>query len=644
MNALPINESEESNNKKLTFGIQNVGGEMAKLAFLKLNKKKIENTTLLEDFKDFFKKKEKMNGNNSNAPPNSQGTLLKCSNKKVNDALLSNSNKNRKSAEANNSPFMFQQKTKSEFKGILGPKFTFTNMNNENIHRILTDKNNNLAKDTKIDNINVKAIIEKNIKENNGLKINPPNHNMFQSQENSNKNINKKNINNDTIINNTESNYVNNNESNNKYKSSNSNSENEEDLGKYDVDIFLPNDSDIRNEINDRESYKNNFYIIQNGLHGENRLYYKAMENLKKRNAILNKKRDIIKREKFSKMKSTPEISPYTDYLYNNQKKEYVPIQERAAEIHRSRLAKIYLNENRKELEKREEEKKILKMMKSYKPKKLFNEEDWNNFLKRQNRKKGLPRHPKNVENINIYKPSNRNKKKRKITNEPYKNNNSMDDVFTRLYDDFEKRNESQEKLEKKYAPEFKPKHSNYYLKKFINKKTPSIKKSELVIPGFNYENFFLGSQVSINREPAKAPRRERNINNNRPSRVSKTIDYHNNISFVNKSETNDSIEYFSSAITIEPNLTTQTSSMNNKSYYNNYCRYNKERNNKNIIRLKKYSKANKFLNTLSEEEKQLNKSNDKSFNDNYSKNYSRVNYSFLSKYYENKKNNKSYL
>jgi len=135
--------------------------------------------------------------------------------------------------------------------------------------------------------------------------------------------------------------------------------------------------------------------------------------------------------------------------------KDYTPIYERAIKLHNKHLTKIKLHEKKIELEKIEEENKDYEIVKQYANKKKFNERDWKNFLNKQYNDEYMKRlaeksREQKIDNI----PSIDNN--RQII---YKRKNELfiDDIHTRLYNDFNNLQERRMLRMSFSMPSFKP-------------------------------------------------------------------------------------------------------------------------------------------------------------------------------------------
>ena len=414
------------------------------------------------------------------------------------------------------------------------------------------------------------------------------------------------------------------------------------ELDNYDIEIIKPENPNYFRNIT-----KN--YSKIKAKKGLDRLYYVEMKNLKRKRNKLDKERQLIIEKKMSEMQEKPELNANTIDILAKKNNIYIPIQERAAKIHSRKLTQIILHDKQKQLDKENEEKKDLEEIRLHKSKKKYDPDEWNEFVQSQNDWiKDVNYKRKAAQILQIrkynYKPK-MNPKSRNLINKLTKKNVSMDDVYNRLYNDVEDREERQKILDKNYIPSFKPRQGNQKYIKFINKrKNKNI--PELFITSYDKNNYFLNSQISIDGGHIYPMNSRNHIierNNrckycylknekNKNSTKSSTID--NSTIFTNKSTYENTFGFFSKVANIEPNLVTESCiSSNPRNFYNNY-RINKSFDNKmmyndnckrnhNIIRLNKHLKQNRMnINNINEEklkyyQKLKNYNNRNNYNNN---------------------------
>ena len=464
----------------------------------------------------------------------------------------------------------------------------------------------------------------------------------------SNKNINGKKINKDNIIKSNRNSSIKERNINNTNDNLRKNSNNE-----ININDIINNDSysdeldnfDIESVEPEIPNYNINItknYSKIKGKRGLDRIYYVEMKNLERKKRKLDKERQLIIEQKMSEMQKKPILNSNTIDIITRNNNKYIPIQERAAKIHNRKRTQIMLNDMQKKLDKENEEKKDLEEIRLHKSKKKYDPDEWDEFVQSQNNWIKEVNYKRKAAQIlqsrkYNYKPK-MNPKSRNIINKLTKKKNvSMDDVFDRLYNDVEDREERQKVLDKNYIPPFKPRQGNSKYIKFINKrKNRNI--PELFITSYDKNNYFLNSQIAINGGyiyPMNSSshiikrnnrckycylKNEKNKNNTK----SFTID--NSTIFGNKSTNENTFGLYSKAATIEPYLATESFiSSNPRNYYNNY-RINQSFDNKYNL-YDNYEKNKKSI--------RLNKSNQNRMNSN-------INTENL-KYYNNRNNYSNY-
>ena len=639
------------NGKKYLNGIQSIGDEMARLVFFNNNKDKIDENNVLFTYEDFFKK----NGLNYNgSKKRSFNNLSKFNNSKIisttdnSNKKLSNENLKirpikKVSFNKNNQIFPIKKVstgTKSKFSNELNQninnQFNEQNLEEEkNINKSNIKENDNKINNNRINDINnVENIIkhtETNPKKTQYLKfLNKKNNSNANNNENINVKINN-NINNINSLSSNNSSYKNsikNSKNNTKRNSDNTNKNisindktNSDDyLDNIDIEI-LPNISEDSGETSDKLNHSPKYFTKIKGKKERDHIYYVQMNNLRKKENRINKKRAIIIEEKLRHLQSCPNININTyDILSRNKKKyiPYIPIYQRAAQIHSRHLTQNILYEFQKKMEKENNENKVLEEMQKKRPIKSFNMKDWDIFIQNQQQwKEEVNIKRKEAEYIKYELP--RKSRNRKIINNLIKKNVSMDNVFSRLYNDFEDKRERQEILNNKYMPSFKPKQSNNKYIKYINKKKCSRNNKELFVTNFNKNNYFLDSQISIDKDCIN-PFNDKNAHSrnkckycylkNKYNNKNKSKTINNNTIYLNRSTIDNTIGHYS-LIPFDNILPSESSILSKKDdfYKDKFSKKENKKNYKNIIRLNKFIKPNKNIQNL-EEEKEIDVEN----------------------------------
>ena len=189
-------------------------------------------------------------------------------------------------------------------------------------------------------------------------------------------------------------------------------------------------------------------------------LYEREMKNRKRKNEILDKKRNILNKNEEKKLKC-PEMDPNSQSIIE-MKGIYVPIDKRAANIHSMKISQRILNEENNKIKKKKEEDELIN---KYKNKKKFNKGEWNDFLDRQYQWKDKIEYKKkaadilknNIEKKQLFKPKINHRSRSIIKDIQNGNESLIDEVFIRLYNDFEEHKERQKFRNEQSLPSFKP-------------------------------------------------------------------------------------------------------------------------------------------------------------------------------------------
>ena len=449
----------------------------------------------------------------------------------------------------NNDDEDIEQKNISTYK-ILGEEMAnlainYKKMkNNEN-----NPSNDNINKGKMKNQRGTKASISWNkadIKINNRKNINSVNepYNNQQNSLNNSKNNNINNVKNNSInnINNpTSVTYPFQIDNNNQNDTSNKNPIEPESLSNENPDMLNEELIEIENinpeDLKDMSDDSINPFIFEKNFVKKSRqhdIYERSMIYLKKRKTKLKKKQEFYLNQETKDLKKKPGMNERSIILSQG---EYIPIENRAAKLHSKRLTQIILNEEVNKLKQREKEEKEMSEKintRNYSPR------EWNEFVERCFKwkkellyKRKAEEIKNNMQDIKInYKPRiNENSKKimRKIMN---KGNTSVDDVFTRLYNDYEEHKERQQDLENKNKPSFNPIVNNSKFNKNLYQKKPYRNKSydnsyENFVTDESKSNFFLESQITINdgKLRKKKKRALRFVNKNKADINKKTLE-----------------------------------------------------------------------------------------------------------------------
>ena len=224
---------------------------------------------------------------------------------------------------------------------------------------------------------------------------------------------------------------------------------------------------------NNNSSRKNVYYQIKNK---KLNIYDRSMRNLKRKEKYIEKQQLLQLEKIYSDMTYYPEIHEMTNVMKN-----YTPIYERALQLHNKHLMKIKLHEKEIELKKIEEENKDYEIVKQYANKKKFNEKDWENFLNKQYNEIYMKKFAEKLRDQKFdYIPTIDYKSKQIILNKR-KKELFIDDIHTRLYNDFNNKEERRLLRMCNSMPSFKP-----LLNKNLNKNIFNPKKKYNHVSSFD--------------------------------------------------------------------------------------------------------------------------------------------------------------
>ena len=388
-----------------------------------------------------------------------------------------------------------------------------------------TNNNTNLNTGTNLNtnnNINTNHNINNYTNSNN----NNTNENEMYSEKNSKMNINI----------NENSSYISSNKSEKKNENINSNNTNES--GK------INDDDDIVVEIIDpkllKKLYDDSSDDISTNVNINNKsrksklnkftLYEREIRNLKRKNEKIEKKKNKIINDELKELQPLPIIDPYSEEIIKS-KEIYVPIDKRAAKLHSMKISQRILNEANNKIKKM---KKETEEISKYQNSKVFDQYEWDDFIERQYQWKDEIEYKKKAAEIfrndmnkkYLFKPKINNRSKSIIKDKQSINDSCIDEVYVRLFNDYEEHKERQKLRNEESLPSFKPKISKNCSTKnlFCNLKTPCRSGTNPVINFRNNNN--IKKKYSIN---SKTPI----VNNKNPKAKSEKLFselYNNNI------------------------------------------------------------------------------------------------------------------
>ena len=242
--------------------------------------------------------------------------------------------------------------------------------------------------------------------------------------------------------------------------------------------FFKKEFDDSFDSINKNTKIKVNKKFIKSKMN-KSTLYEREIRNRKRKNEKLEKKRKQLQNNEIKFLKQGPEIDRTSEQIIEN-KELYIPIDKRAAKIHSMKISQRILNEENKKLKNIEEENKQLYILKSNSKK--FEQDNWDEFIERQYQWKNDVEYKKRAANVfrdninknHYFKPKINVKSKSIIKNIQNGNESFVDEVFIRLFNDFEEHNERQKFRNEQSLRTFKPKIPKNYSQKLL---TSNLKK-----------------------------------------------------------------------------------------------------------------------------------------------------------------------
>ena len=204
--------------------------------------------------------------------------------------------------------------------------------------------------------------------------------------------------------------------------------------------------------------------------HKRKNIYDREMKHLNYKNKLLDAKRQKLIQEEINLMKESPGLNPISDIIIQ-KKGNYIPLFERACQIHNQHLTKILLNEEKNKKKIFEYENELLKS----KHNKKYNKEDWETFIENQLKwkddilyKRKVAKIYQDNKNEEIYDfiPKINNNSQKIIKRLNKENDYFEKDIFERLYNDKNEHEERQKMRDLLSVPSFQPNINKYKQKK----------------------------------------------------------------------------------------------------------------------------------------------------------------------------------
>ena len=416
--------------------------------------------------------------------------------------------------------------------------------------------------------------------------------------------------------------------------------------GNYEIKYMKPNkikklydkeNSEINEQNNNNNTKINNKMKLIKKKHSDKARYFfdKEMKLLNLRNIKIEKKRKNLEKQ------NNYDFQPNLDKnSINLVKDKYIPIQDKALELHQYHLARIENSQDKKRNKKEEEKKKEIEEVENYRKmkKKIFNKSKWEEFVKQENfwneeKTKATKLLKDKINNQINYQPKiDKNSKiiyeKLKEKNKNANYNNKNDNIFIELYNEQEKYDNKLEIKRQESTPTFKP---------FINKYN-KLNRSQKISKCLNIID---NSYIDINSKNDKRKKNKvKNFNSllNDYKNIYNIIKYNNlnnkkiNLKLINNSRLAVNTSLKSSKepkfnISISKNFNiTKKDKKNKTNSYENIIKYeydisnsnNKKNSSKKNVKKNKYNKKDKNSFSFMKEYKHKKKSYNYLFNDNY--------------------------
>ena len=186
-----------------------------------------------------------------------------------------------------------------------------------------------------------------------------------------------------------------------------------------------------------------------------------------RKNNSIKKKKELKLQQQISNLKD-PILNEVSKNILS-QNGDYIPIQERAGIIHNLHQLHVILNENRNKVKKVEMENEECLKIEKYRnkrgTKKIFNQNDWNNFIQNQEhwykqkflKKKAIELMRENIEKKIKHKPKINYNSKKIINNIRKNKENDEDNIYDKLYNDYNYMQERKKLKISNSMPSFKP-------------------------------------------------------------------------------------------------------------------------------------------------------------------------------------------
>ena len=233
----------------------------------------------------------------------------------------------------------------------------------------------------------------------------------------------------------------------------------------------------------DSSSDNNNSPYKKSNKKQKKTIYDRSISDRIRKESKLEKKRKEYEKKKLNEVKLYPIMDPNSEAII--EKTEYVPIEIRAGKIHSMKVFQNIMNEQRNKVKKQQEE--MAKIAKRKNKFKKFDQDDWDEFVMRQQnwdknvqyKKKAAALIRISEENEIYFKPKIDGRSRTIIEEIEEENKNYIDEVYYRLYNDFEEHKERQKFRNQQSLPSFRPKVIKCSSQKYLGYSSKRINRYE---------------------------------------------------------------------------------------------------------------------------------------------------------------------
>ena len=233
----------------------------------------------------------------------------------------------------------------------------------------------------------------------------------------------------------------------------------------YQYEIVDPNllKEELIDSSDEFENFNNKINNNQKKTKMKKNIYEREMNHLKRQKEKLEKKRKKIENDEIKELKPGPGLNPVSRDIIE-KRIQYIPLEKRVPLIQSMKETKGILNRENKRIKEYNED--MIELNKNVSKHKNFDEEEWDKFVNRQNQWKNEKLYKIKAANIlrdNVskkifFKPKINENSKQIIKDIQNGNENMIDEVYIRLFNDYEEHKQRQNLRNEQSLPSFHPK------------------------------------------------------------------------------------------------------------------------------------------------------------------------------------------